>query len=133
MTLVYVDSSTLLKRVLDEPEGRGVRARLARMADEGHDFVSSALAWLEVGRALRQVDAAGTPVPGDSFDAALAGVGERPMTPDLLSLARRIGPPTLRSLDAIHLATAVLVDADLLMTHDHRLAAAAVQLDFVVE
>jgi hypothetical protein len=42
-----------------------------------------------------------------------------------VSLARRIEPNLLRSLDAIHLATAVLLDADTVLTYDDRLAEAA--------
>jgi PIN domain len=53
------------------------------------------------------------------------GVVERPIAADVVGLARRIGPHVLRSLDAIHLATAILVDADALITYDERLAAAA--------
>ncbi len=41
---------------------------------------------------------------------------------DVVSVARRIEPLVLRSLDAIHLATAVLIDADLVVTYDDRLA-----------
>jgi predicted nucleic acid-binding protein len=52
-------------------------------------------------------------------------LAERPITADVVSLARRINPESLRSLDAIHLATAVLVDADLIVTYDGRLDAAA--------
>jgi predicted nucleic acid-binding protein len=40
------------------------------------------------------------------------------------SASRRIGPVVLRSLDAIHVATAVLIDADIVVTFDGRLGAA---------
>ncbi|MGB8380543.1 MAG: PIN domain-containing protein, partial [Dermatophilaceae bacterium] len=61
----------------------------------------------------------------DIIEAALSGIAERSITEDVVSLARRIGPTSLRSLDAVHLATAVLVDADLMITYDNRLEAAA--------
>ena len=48
----------------------------------------------------------------------------------VVSLARRIGPITLRSLDAIHLATATLIDADLVIAYDERLLLAAEELGF---
>jgi predicted nucleic acid-binding protein len=49
------------------------------------------------------------------------------ITPAIIELAARIDPPHLRSLDAIHLATALSIDdADLeVITYDDRLAAAA--------
>ncbi len=56
---------------------------------------------------------------------ALSGIAERPMTAEVVSLARRIDPTVLRSLDAMHLATAVLLDADVIVTNDDRLAEAA--------
>jgi predicted nucleic acid-binding protein len=40
-------------------------------------------------------------------------------------MAARIASPTLRSLDAIHLATAVHVQPDAVLTYDERLAGAA--------
>jgi hypothetical protein len=43
----------------------------------------------------------------------------------VVSLARRIEPNVLRTLDAIHLATAVLLDVDAVLTYDERLALAA--------
>ncbi|MEO6144933.1 MAG: hypothetical protein ABIP19_13225 [Dermatophilaceae bacterium] len=37
------------------------------------------------------------------------------------ALARRLTPPVLRTLDAMHLASALLVDADVLVSYDQRL------------
>jgi hypothetical protein len=34
---------------------------------------------------------------------------------EVIALARRLAPPVLRTLDAIHLASALLIDADLLV------------------
>ncbi len=38
----------------------------------------------------------------------------------MIAHARRLSPPMLRSLDAIHLASALLVDADALVSYDQR-------------
>ena len=51
-------------------------------------------------------------------------IGE-PITDDILRVAARIASPTLRSLDAIHLATAMHVQPDAMLTCDRRLATAA--------
>jgi len=40
------------------------------------------------------------------------------------ALARRVRPDRLRSLDAIHLASALVIDADVVLTYDERLARA---------
>lgn len=48
----------------------------------------------------------------------------REVTADVVSVARRIGPGSPRTLDAVHLASAVPVDADVVIAYDARLAAA---------
>lgn len=61
----------------------------------------------------------------------MEGIGIAPMTGPILESARIIGPPVLRSLDAIHLATAVAVGADELWTYDERLASASEEIGIV--
>ncbi len=50
-----------------------------------------------------------------------------PIDDEILHAARRLDPRTLRSLDAIHLATALSLrdDVDVLFTYDARLTEAA--------
>jgi uncharacterized protein len=123
---VYVDSSALLKRSVAEAESEAVEDVLERHVADGDVLVSSSLAWIEVSRALRsRLDDEGHDVVHEAIGDALSGIAARPVTADVVSLARRIGPNVLRSLDAIHLATAVLVDADVLITYDERLAVVA--------
>jgi predicted nucleic acid-binding protein len=57
--------------------------------------------------------------------SALSGVAEFPLDDLLLRRARRVGADELRSLDAIHLASAIVVRADAILTYDLRLADAA--------
>lgn len=57
-------------------------------------------------------------------DAALSGVAEHPVSAEVVALARRVPPDVLLSLDALHLASALLLDADLVLTYDERLGAA---------
>jgi uncharacterized protein len=121
---IYVDSSALIKRVIDEPESDALDEALERHVADDDVLVASSLAWVEVTRAIRAT-AAGEADLSDLIETALSGLAERPITADVVSLARRINPESLRSLDAIHLATAVLVDADLIVTYDGRLDAAA--------
>lgn len=123
---VYIDSSALIKRSVAEPESDAVEEALGRHVEDGDALVSSSLAWVEVSRALRgRLDAADRSVVSAAIEDALSGVAERPVAADVVSLARRVGPDVLRSLDAIHLATAIVIDADVVLTYDERLAAAA--------
>jgi predicted nucleic acid-binding protein len=123
---VYLDSSALIKRSVAEPESDALDTALDRHVADEAALVSSSLAWVEVSRALRaRLNAADRDEVNDAIEVALSGIAERPMTAEVVSLARRIDPTVLRSLDAIHLATAVLLDADVIVTYDDRLAEAA--------
>lgn len=123
---VYVDSSALLKRVFAEAESEALISALRAHVAEGSVMVSSALAWVEVSRALRAYPDSRGPVGlGSVADTALSGILEAPMSGEVIALARRLAPPVLRTLDAIHLASALLIDADLLVAYDQRLLEAA--------
>lgn len=124
---VYLDSSALIKLVFHEQETDALETFLRDRPVR----VSSALARVEVLRAARTV--------GDSLvtrhAAALLGAVEliAPGT-GLLADAARLEPLTLRSLDAVHLATAValLPDIDGMVVYDRRLADAARQAGLTV-
>lgn len=124
--IVYIDSSAALKRVFDEAGSEALESALDAHVGAGNTLVSSALAWVEVERATRTALAHEESAdPAELAAQALSGVGEFPLGADVISLARRVGPIVLRSLDAVHLATAILADADVIATYDDRLAAAA--------
>ncbi|MFD7156327.1 type II toxin-antitoxin system VapC family toxin [Kribbella sp. NPDC059898] len=118
---VYFDSSALIKRVVAEPESDVLIDYLDTCYQAGDVLASSSLAWVEVSRAvLARVKSPAD--AGELIDDAMSGIDERPMTGEIVSVARRIEPTILRSLDALHLATAVVIDADLVVTYDERLA-----------
>jgi len=122
LTLSDVDTSALMKRVVVEAQCVGVRRTLEQWNAAGDVLVASTLSWVEVWRSLRRVpvrDLAGT------AEAGLAWVAEIPLTDGILERARRIGPEFLRRLDAIHLASALVVAATRILTYDARLADAA--------
>jgi len=121
VSLVYLDSSALVKLVVREPESAALVAFL-----HGHaERVSSALALSEVPRALRRAGF------GTSERRRARQVLSRVALVDVdrraLAAAAALDPPTLRTLDAIHLATALALREDLtaLVTYDRRLSAAA--------
>lgn len=120
MTALYLDSSAFVKLAVEEPETAALRAFLGERARRS---VSSALLRTEALRAVRHVGA-----------EALATVREGLRRVDLVSLDDRIleaagtlEPRVLRTLDAIHLATALAIGDDLqaIVTYDDRMIEAA--------
>jgi len=126
MAATYVDSSAIVKLAVREPQSDALRKYLRRR----HRLISSALARTEVLRALlpggEPAVAAGRRVL-DRVD--LVRVNDR-----VLNLAGTLVPLEVRSLDAIHLATATRLGADLgdIVTYDERMAAAAASMGFRV-
>ncbi len=121
---VYFDSSALIKRSVQEAESDAVEAAFDRYVAEDAVIISSSLAWVEVSRALRtRLDGGsyGEDEIHDAVEGALAGVAERLVTGEVIGLARRVAPPLLRTLDAIHLATAIVLDVDEVVAYDDRL------------
>jgi uncharacterized protein len=122
----YVDSSALVKLAVREPESAALRRYLAR-----HPLlVSSALARTEVVRAL-------LPLGPDAVRqgrAVLARVELLRINDRVLDAAGLLAPSELRSLDAIHLASAEQFGSDLrgFVTYDERLATAAAGRGFRV-
>ncbi len=124
----YIDTSALLKRVVDEPEAADLRAALDIIQRTGGTILTSVIARVEVARSLRQAVAAGR------FDAAQAaaagesvfeGVDVVSLRPSVVDEAKSIGSDSLRSLDAIHLATAWLIRAPMVIAYNQRLLEAA--------
>lgn len=120
-SLLYLDASAMVKLVVVEAESAALAAYL-RGAGRA---VSSAVSRVEVVRAaqvarddprvhLRALEVAGT-------------VGLVPVDMDVLVAAASVAPATLRTLDAIHLASALALGGHLaaLVAYDRRLADAA--------
>jgi len=124
--LVYVDSSAIVKRVAEEAGSDAMRSSFDVASAAGVRFLTSALSRVEVGRAARTRLDTQSParIAGGSYEA-FVGVAIAEMTRPILESARVIGPPALRSLDAIHVATAVAAGVDELWTYDRRMADAA--------
>ncbi len=129
MTTLYVDSSALLKRVFIEAESSAVRSLLRQSNAAGDLLTASSLAWLELWRALRRSGIASVP---SVMPRAFAGIAEFPLSESVLVRARRLGTDGLRTLDAIHLASAVAVGADAVLTYDDRLADSVAAEDLAV-
>lgn len=128
---VYLDSSALVKLALNEPESAELSVTVGRHRGDNDFLMSSALATVEVSRILRsRLDDQPPHYVNDLIDLALGGVAECALSSQVIGIARRLGPGSLRSIDAIHLATASIVAADLVIAYDARLLAAASELGF---
>ena len=119
MRSLYLDTSVLGRVLLDEPDTPAIRRELGRF--ERH--ISSSLLSVELHRlGLRENML-------KYVAELLSGKVLVPLNEDILAAAETIAPPTVATLDAIHLATAVSLSnagkLDALMTYDKQLALGA--------
>jgi predicted nucleic acid-binding protein len=114
----YVDASALVKLVLVEPESVGME----RWFLESERLLTSAISVIETRRA-----AARRPHDPGRLAYVLRSIEVVAIGARIADESAVISPPSVRTLDAIHLATAMSVhpDLDAFVTYDNRLAAAA--------
>lgn len=117
--LVYLDSSALVKLIVRELESDALAAFLRPYPRR----VSCALARVELPRAVRVY-------PGEMTAAVMAVLRTLRLIrldDELLNSAAQLPPAVLRALDAIHLAAALTIRAELahVITYDRRMADAA--------
>ncbi|MFI8457732.1 type II toxin-antitoxin system VapC family toxin [Kitasatospora sp. NPDC085464] len=128
--MIYLDSCAILKLLVPEDESAALRTFLSSRGSEGH--ATSALAQVEVPRALIRIGA-----PPELLDAS-ADLLDRllriRLSDPVLRAASRFAAPHLRTLDAVHLATAEHLEHALtaFVTYDKRLAEAAEGRDLPV-
>jgi uncharacterized protein len=127
--MIYLDSAAVVKLAHAEAESPALRAWLDERAETG--WVSSVLTEIESFRALaRYAPDAVSRLPAVLDQIELIGVD-----PPIRVLAQTVRPATVRSLDAIHLGTALRTRATLtsFVTYDKRLldavAAAGLPVD----
>jgi predicted nucleic acid-binding protein len=120
VSALYLDSSAFVKVVIEEPETPSLRAYLAARDARR---VSSALLRTEAVRAVRESGPeALTAVREGLRRIELIGIDDR-----LLDVAGLLSPAILRTLDALHVASAMAVGDDLeaVVTYDERMASAS--------
>lgn len=117
--LLYLDSSALVKLVVPEPESGALRMTLRSWPER----VSSVVSEIEVERVARRVGGGAIRRAGSVLDR----VGLIELDEEVRSSVGALRPPELRTLDAIHLATALSLQDDLgsFCAYDRRLLGAA--------
>lgn len=118
--LLYCDSSALVKLVAAERETVALEDALRDWPSR----VSSVVAAIEVPRVARRSGAARAITRAQELISSLDLIE---LDPTIRSAASALEPPELRSLDAIHLATALSLGDDLggFLAYDIRLSEAA--------
>jgi len=118
MNLAYIDASALTKLVLDEPWSAAMR----RWFVEAERVACSVVGLVETRRAVARRD-------GDrrNLDLVLRSVVGLELDSSIIRAAAALRPASLRTLDAIHLASAQGLASELeaFVTYDDRLAEAA--------
>ena len=118
--MIYLDSSAVVKLVHEEPESGALESWLSQ---DDRPLVTSVLTEIEVKRALRRSDPDALPLVPEIID----GLYRFDIDGAVRRVAARFAERTLRTLDAVHLATALEFGAELdaFVCYDQRLLAAA--------
>ncbi|HUF50174.1 MAG TPA: type II toxin-antitoxin system VapC family toxin [Longimicrobiales bacterium] len=130
--VVYLDTSAVLRAVLE----RGLTPEIEQRLAEARFLITSRLSLVEAARAFSRLRASGVPdtMLADAareVDSVWARCTVWELSPAVCELAAQVAPhQTLRTLDALHLATFLsarrtLGDAVTLLTADERLERAA--------
>lgn len=120
MKALYLDSSAFVKVTVEEPESAALRVFLSERQSRR---ISSALLRTEALRAVRHLGAEAMATVREGLRRVdLIGIDDR-----ILDAAGMLEPRILRTLDAIHLATALSLGDDLaeIVTYDERMTEAA--------
>jgi predicted nucleic acid-binding protein len=116
--LAYLDASAIVKLVVEEPESHA----LTRWYVEAERLATSRIGVVEATRACAR-----RPFDAVHRDRVLSDLEVVELDAAIAAVAAALGPATIKSLDAIHLATALALvpDLDAFVTYDDRLAEAA--------
>jgi uncharacterized protein len=119
--VIYLDSAAIIKLVHAEQESPALRDWLSDRAETA--WVSSILAEIESFRALARHAAEAV----TRLHPVLDQIDLIDLSPRIRILAQTVRPVTVRSLDAIHLGTALSIGPSLttFVTYDRRLLDAA--------
>jgi predicted nucleic acid-binding protein len=125
---LYADASALVKLIVQEPESAELVDHLGEPLPQ---LTTSGLAVVEVTRAVKIA----RPQPDALEEVArlMQSCVLLEVTRSILSQAAALASEQLRTLDAVHLASIVRLEAHRVLAYDRRLASAARARGFKVE
>lgn len=123
----YIDSSMIVERAIGISRGEAADLTGGVAAER---LVSSALTVVEVSRVLTRI--APDQDVEDMVASALASVELVALASVTLVMAARLPVRFLKTLDSLHVASALLVGADVVMTGDRQMARACQDLGLAV-
>lgn len=130
--VVYADTSALVKLVVREAESDALEAAL----DDAAELATSVVTTIELARAVARARAESSATVADEWAvlAVISATAEIPLTDEVRAAAATVAPVELRTLDAIHLASALTLGEHLasVLTYDERLQHAATELGLAV-
>lgn len=123
MSACYLDASAIVKLATPEAETQALREHLA----QHRQLITSRLATVEVPRALKRRGPESEASAAEPLREVLEHLQVVELDEAIAVVAAALSPASLRSVDAIHLASALAIGEELtdVVTYDLRLAAAA--------
>ena len=118
--IIYVDTSAVLKLLVEERESAIAAEYFSAATSRNDRLVASMLLYTELHCAAPRRG-----FPGELVNTLLGGINLVDLARSDLMYAAAL-PGRLRSADAIHLAAAIRLQADVLVAYDSELLAAAV-------
>lgn len=126
MSRWYLDTSAALKLMVEEPESNALAERLD---SDAPDLVSCLLLETELRRAAQRSEA----LSQERVSQFVERVGLYEVPASLFREAGLLTGASLRSLDALHLAAAIRIGVDAVVTYDVRMAQSCRLLGLAVE
>lgn len=114
--IAYIETSAFLKLVISESESEPLRARFRALRSGGNHVVSCRLLVTESHRAAHRVGV----LEHRSVTKALDQVELVDVDAELFTDAGMMPGARLRSLDALHIASALSVGSDVVLAYDAR-------------
>lgn len=115
---LYVDTNILLHDLIGHPDAAGFVTKSFRLQNQSNTLVSSVLTVVEIDRVLLRHGGSRTQITS----VLLRGLDLLAITPAVIDLARVIPAQFLKTLDSLHLATAIISRCDAVLTMDKQFA-----------
>ncbi|HEY0168404.1 MAG TPA: type II toxin-antitoxin system VapC family toxin [Jatrophihabitans sp.] len=125
--MIYADTSALAKLVIAEAETPALREWISR---QDARLVTNVIGVVELRRLTARISRQAL----DTATLLLGRIDRIALTPAALALAGQLPPPEVRTLDAVHIASAAeLLELQAVLTYDRRMADAAIGYGLPVE